>query len=90
MEVSNRLEGNTRYEISPSVRNAMKYTSFAVIASADNTTVEIDKGGDGSIDEIKLLDKGAQYNVEGGIEEGAIVSASHPVQMCLYRSGQTS
>ena len=51
------------------------YSSLDITATADNTKVNIDKNGDGTIDLTVTLNKGQSYLVNGGVSVGATVTA---------------
>ena len=57
-----------------------EYVSMMVLASADGTSVQIDIDGDGFTDITQTLNQGESYQVDGGIQTGASVIASQPVQ----------
>ncbi len=58
-----------------------EYTSLLVMASADGTVVQIDKDGNGSVDITQTLNQGQSYQVNGGVNSSAAVTASAPVQV---------
>lgn len=52
-----------------------EYTSAHIIAMMDGTTVNIDKDGNGTIDQTVSLNQGQTYMVNGGIMAGARITA---------------
>ena len=63
--------------------NIGEYTALFVMAGYDYTLVEIDIDNDGTVDETVRLDQGQGYHVNGGVHEGATVTASKPIQCHL-------
>ncbi|VEP17973.1 Conserved repeat domain protein (fragment) [Hyella patelloides LEGE 07179] len=61
-----------------------EYTSLHITAASDNTQVTINKNDGGSTsDVIVTLNEGETYLVNGGVNAGATVSATNPVQAHL-------
>ncbi len=65
------------------VMQMFEYVSLFVMAERDGTVVQVDTDGDTAIDIVRTLDQGASLHVDGGIQTGASVSASGPVQVDL-------
>ena len=63
--------------------SSFQYTGLSVMAAEDSTTVEIDTDADGLVDISQVLNTGESYLVNGGLQVGAEVSASAPVQVDL-------
>ena len=61
-----------------------QYVSLMVMAAADGTDIQIDIDGDGSTDISQTLNQGESYQVDGGIDTGASVIASNPVQAHIF------
>ena len=61
-----------------------QYSSLFVLAAEDGTDVQIDIDGDGSTDISQTLNQGESYQVDGGIDTGASVMASNPVQAHIF------
>jgi hypothetical protein len=59
------------------------YVSLIAIASQNNTTVNIDKNGDGVVDLTKVLNEGEPYQVDGGVNASGTVNSDKPVQVDL-------
>ena len=60
-----------------------EYTSAHIIATQDNTVVNIDKDGNGSTDITVILNEGQSYFVNGGLNAGAKVTADKGVGVYL-------
>ncbi len=52
-----------------------EYTSLHIIASADATTINIDKEGNGSFETTIMLNQGQTYLVNGGVLAGARITS---------------
>ncbi len=61
-----------------------QYVSLMVLAAADGTDIQIDIDGDGTTDITQTLNQGESYQVDGGIDTGASVTASKPVQAHIF------
>ena len=57
-----------------------QYVSLMVLAAQDGTDIQIDIDGNGTTDITQTLNQGESYQVDGGIDTGASVTASQPVQ----------
>ena len=67
-----------------------KYAGLLVMASNDDTSVEIDKDGPGpAAAEVVYLDQGESHLVNGGVLKGASVDTSKPVQAHLITGDNT-
>jgi uncharacterized repeat protein (TIGR01451 family) len=62
---------------------AFEYTGASVMASQAGTTVQVDLDGDGTFDTSQTVNAGEAVFVNGGLLEGAVIQASHPVQVHL-------
>ena len=62
-----------------STSRLFEYTSVHVMAISDNTTVNIDKDGNGTVDATVVLNQGQTYLVNGGIYSGAKITADKGV-----------
>ncbi len=60
-----------------------EYSGLVIMASEDGTTVAIDKDADGVAETNVILEEGASYLVNGGVQAGATVKADAPVQVGL-------
>ncbi len=58
-----------------------EYSSLHIIAAADNTTVQVDVDGNGTVDQTKVLNLGDSMLVNGGVKAGATVNSDKPVQV---------
>ncbi|OYV06490.1 MAG: hypothetical protein CFE26_06030, partial [Verrucomicrobiales bacterium VVV1] len=63
-----------------SVQN-FEYSSLHIIAAQDNTSVQVDVDGNGSVDQTKVLNLGDAMLVNGGVRAGATVTSTKPVQV---------
>ncbi len=63
-----------------SVQN-FEYSSLHIIAGADNTTVQVDVDGNGTVDQTKVINLGESMLVNGGVKAGATVTSTKPVQV---------
>ncbi len=63
--------------------SVFEYTGLAIMASENGTSVSIDNNGDGIADQTAMLQQGQSYLANGGIQAGAIVTASAPVQVAM-------
>ena len=61
-----------------------QYTSLFVLAAEDGTDIQIDIDGNGSTDISQTLNQGESYQVDGGIDTGASVTATKPVQAHIF------
>jgi uncharacterized repeat protein (TIGR01451 family) len=70
---------------------AFDYTGLSVMASDDDTLVEIDTNGDGAYDSVSTLQEGESVYIDGGVNAGASVQSSKPTQAHLLtgRTGLT-
>jgi uncharacterized repeat protein (TIGR01451 family) len=60
-----------------------EHTSLLLMASRDDTVIDIDANGDGSIDTTVTLDAGQSQHINGGVSVGATASATHPIQAAM-------
>ncbi len=58
-----------------------EYSSLHIISSHDNTTVQVDVDGNGTVDQTKTLALGDSMLVNGGVKAGATVTSNWPVQV---------
>ena len=63
-----------------SVQN-FEYSSLHIIAAQDNTTVQVDIDGNGTVDQTKVISMGESMLVNGGVKAGATVNSTKPVQV---------
>ncbi|MFP6907438.1 MAG: hypothetical protein VCG02_19635, partial [Verrucomicrobiota bacterium] len=70
--------------------NPYEYTGLAVMAQAAGTSVDIDFDGDGTPEVSIVLDEGESHLVDGGLQVGATVSSSRPVQVSLLTGDRCS
>jgi len=63
-----------------SVQN-FEYSSLHIIAGADNTKVDVDVDGNGTVDQTKVINLGESMLVNGGVRAGATVTSTKPVQV---------
>ena len=66
------------------------YSALFIRASADNTTINIDKDNNGVFDTSVVLNEGQNYLVNGGVLNGAVVTASAPVGIDQHFGGNDS
>ena len=64
----------------PSIQN-FSYSSLHMIAAENGTVVQVDLNGDGIMDITNTLNAGESMFVNGGVQSGATVTASKPVQV---------
>ena len=67
-----------------------EYTGLFVQAAHDNTRVDIDTDGDGTVDINVILDQGEIHHVDGGIQQGATVVGSDVIQVNLITGDRDS
>ena len=63
-----------------SVQN-FEYSSLHIIAAQDNTSVQVDVDGNGTVDQTKVINLGESMLVNGGVKAGATVTSTKPVQV---------
>ena len=72
-----------------SAHDMFSYSAVSIIASADSTTVNIDRDGDGSADVTQVLDRGeslfdGDLSTQGnGMLSGGTITATNPIQVYL-------
>ncbi len=86
VEVYDTSEYGTYFEIPigedvPDDNGMFNYVSLLVMASQDGTTLQVDLDGDGVVDDTVVLNQGESYHADGGVQSGASVRASRPVQV---------
>lgn len=64
-----------------------RYSSLFIRASQDNTTVEIDKDNNGTLETTATLNEGQVLLVNGGVLSGATVTSSAPVGVEVHYGG---
>ena len=64
-----------------------RYTSLFIRASQNNTTVEIDKDNNGSLETTATLNEGEVLHVNGGVLSGATIIASANIGVELHFGG---
>lgn len=67
----------------PATSSMFELCSLFVQASQSGTNVQIDRDGNGTVDTTVVLGQGETYFLERGIQRGATVLASKPVQIHL-------
>ncbi|MFN8470908.1 MAG: hypothetical protein U0822_01700 [Anaerolineae bacterium] len=60
-----------------------EYTSVFVMASQDNTNVQIDKDANGTFETTTTLNQGEAYQVDGGVNVNAQVKSDKPIQVAV-------
>ncbi len=65
----------------PLTASMFELCSLFVQASQPNTSVQIDKDGNGTVDTTVILNQGETYYLERGLLKGATVVATKPVQV---------
>ncbi len=60
------------------------YTALSVMASEEGTTVYIDADSNGSYETTNTLNEGESVFVNGGVNVGARVTSTKPVQVMMY------
>ncbi len=85
LEVYPTLAWGTDFEVpigeNTNINYMVDYAGIAVMAAQNNTEVDIDIDGNGTIDRSTSLDQGESFYVDGGIYAGASISATLPVQV---------
>jgi len=64
-----------------------RYTSLFIRASKNNTTVNVDKDNNGSFEVTQVLNEGQVMHVNGGVLNGATITATEPVGVDLHFGG---
>ena len=76
------------------LNNLYEYTGMFIIAAQDGTTVSVDVNGDGdSLDAVDVnttLNQGQSLHIDGGIMQGATVTASANVGVNLITGDRDS
>ena len=67
----------------PLTASMFEYTSMLVMAALNNTVVQIDVDGNGTVDITTTVNQGESYQVAGGVNRGATVTSTKPVQVQL-------
>ncbi len=84
----------TRFEIPIGQKiasnKAFNYTGVSVMAADDTTVVQIDRDGNGTIDQEDVIGEGESVFVDGGINAGAEIITSKPVQVHLLTGDTTA
>ncbi len=62
---------------------AFEYTAAVIMAAENSTTVQVDLDGNGTFDQSSNINKGQVVFVDGGLDEGAHIVSSKPVQVHL-------
>ncbi|MEL7075833.1 MAG: SdrD B-like domain-containing protein, partial [Cyanobacteria bacterium J06582_2] len=87
VEVYDTSKYGTSFEVpigkNTSSGSMFEYTSLLVTAAEAGTVIDIDRDGDGSVDITQTLNEGETYLVNGGVNAGATLSATNPVQANL-------
>ncbi len=61
--------------------DAFSTTSVQIMAEEANTVVSVDKDGNGTIDQSGTIGQGGVLFVDGGVNQGAHVTSTNPVQV---------
>ncbi|MEL6893561.1 MAG: SdrD B-like domain-containing protein, partial [Actinomycetota bacterium] len=69
---------------------AFDYTGLSVLVAADDTMIDIDLGGDGTIDRTETVDEGQSIYVDGGVDVGTTVRTTKPAQVHLITGERDS
>jgi Bacterial Ig domain/Secretion system C-terminal sorting domain len=64
-----------------------KYTALFVRAEHDNTTVQVDKDNDGTLETTFTLNQGQSYLVNGGVKYGATLASNNNIGVELNSGG---
>lgn len=88
IEASPTIEWGTTYTVPMGQnfftdRQYFQYVGMSVMAGTDETTVQVDADANGAYETTVTLDKGETYFANGGLNLGAKVLASSPVQVHL-------
>ena len=67
-----------------------RYTSLFIRAAKNNTTINIDKDNNGTLETTAVLQEGQVYHVNGGVLSGATVTATAPIGVELHFGGNDS
>jgi hypothetical protein len=70
--------------------DAFSYTGASIMAGTAATVVEVDTDGDGDTDRTQTVGEGRSLFVDGGLAEGATITASAPVQVHLLTGRRLS
>ncbi len=70
--------------------DAFSYTGASIMAAEAGTVVEIDTDGDGDTDRTETVGQGGSVFVNGGLDEGARITASKPIQVHLLTGRRLS
>ncbi|MFK7774049.1 MAG: LamG-like jellyroll fold domain-containing protein [Saprospiraceae bacterium] len=65
------------------VNDMFEYTGLVVMASEDNTTVNLDLDGIAGVETTIVLNEGESHLVNGNVNRGGTIQASSPVQVDL-------
>jgi uncharacterized repeat protein (TIGR01451 family) len=87
VEVSPRVDFGNAFR-SPVGQNMsdnqiFEHVSLLVMASTNNTTIRIDRDANGTLEITNVLHEGQGYIVHGGVNAGAYVTSSAPIQAHL-------
>ncbi|MEM1334369.1 MAG: DUF11 domain-containing protein, partial [Actinomycetota bacterium] len=72
------------------IYDAFDYTGLGIMASDDDTLVEIDTDGDGAFDQTTTLDEGETIYIDGGVNAGGSAQTSKPAQAHLITGERNS
>ena len=64
-----------------------RYTSLFIRAAQNNTTIQIDKDNNGTLETTATINEGQEYLVNGGVKSGATVTANAPIGVELHFGG---
>ena len=84
-EVYDTRRWGTSYKIPVGITTGsaqnFEYSSLHIVSSTNNTTVQVDVDGNGSVDQTKVLNTGDSMFINGTVKAGATVTANNPVQV---------
>jgi len=70
------------------INDMFEYTGVSVMASEDGTTVNIDTDNNGVVDISQPLNEGESYQVNGGMNAGATISADEPISVGMITADE--
>jgi uncharacterized repeat protein (TIGR01451 family) len=87
-EVYSLRDYGTRFEVpigeDLNSNEMFEYVSLMVMAAEDDTEIQIDIDGNGTTDITRTLNQGESYQVDGGIDAGASITATRSVQAHIF------
>ncbi len=67
----------------PKQYTMFEYTGLEIMASENNTVVQIDANNDGVFETLEVINEGRTLLINGGVKQGAKIKADKPVQVEL-------